>query len=65
MQISPSSVDPSLVAADTKSKIDVAVAKKALDTERQQGEAVISMIKDAGAASKSIRTASGGIDVQA
>lgn len=35
--------------ADLTNRIDVAVAAKALDVERQQGEAVVRLIEDAAA----------------
>lgn len=47
MRIDTPRLDPSLIAADTASKISTATAKKVLDTQREQGEAMVQMIRSA------------------
>ncbi|MFN0131400.1 MAG: putative motility protein [Phycisphaerales bacterium] len=47
--------------SQVRNKIDVAVARKALDVQQQQGDAAVALIKQAMAASESIN-ADGGFD---
>ena len=49
----------STIAADVSSKIQIAVAVKAQDAEKQQGEEMVQMIQSAAA------TARGGVDTYA
>ncbi len=62
MQIgSPTSLDPAITQAQVQNQIDVAVALKAQQVEKQQGEAALEMIKQVAQVSQQL--ASGHIDV--
>jgi hypothetical protein len=60
-----SSATSSIAKVDFANQVSVAVAKKALDQAKSQGEAAVQLIKDAGKLGHSVRTASGGIDALA
>jgi hypothetical protein len=63
MDISAASLS-AISQAQTKNKVDVAVAKKTLDTQKQTGAAVVAMIAQAADQSKSQGT-SGRLDLLA
>jgi hypothetical protein len=56
MDVSAASLS-ALSQAQTKNKVDVAVAKKTLDAQKQTGDAVVAMIAQAADQSKSQATA--------
>ena len=63
MQISNNvPVDPAITRAAVENQIDVAVAQKALQAQKQQGEAAVDMIKSAVDIGQQL--ASGHIDVR-
>jgi hypothetical protein len=59
MDISAASLS-AISQAQTKSQVDIAVAKKAQDSQKQTGEAVVGMLQALADSAK----ARGGIDVQ-
>jgi hypothetical protein len=61
MEVSANSFS-AIAQARTKNEIDVAVAKKALDTQRQQGAAVVEMLKSAADTADANKT-TGGLDI--
>jgi hypothetical protein len=63
MDVSAASLS-ALSQAQTKNKVDVAVAKKTLDAQKQTGDAVVAMIAQAADQSKSQGT-SGRLDLLA
>lgn len=55
-------VDPAVTRAAVENQIDVAIARKALQVQKQQGEAAVELIQDAVDISQQL--ASGHIDVR-
>lgn len=64
MEVSASSFS-AIAQARTKNEVDVAVAKKALDTQRQQGAAVVEMLKSAADTANTAAKTAGGLDITA
>ena len=54
---------PDLTSVDLASQVSVKVARKALDAQKQQGEAAIQLLQ--AAAKVQADSASGGLDIQA
>lgn len=54
MQITNTPPDPELTRLVTENKIGWAVAKKAMDVDKQQGDAAVALVKSAGQISKQL-----------
>ncbi len=62
MQVNSNAVDPAITSAAIQVQIDTAVAKRAQQVEKQQGEAAVELVQQAAQISQQL--SSGHIDVK-